>query len=57
MDWQDNKEHSRLRRRTKLEVLKDGWPYYDRQVPSGRKYERTLKHRPQTAEEWDELED
>lgn len=56
MDF-DAKEHSRIRREKKLQLMQDGWPYFDRQVPSGRKYERNLKYRPQTPEEWEELED
>jgi len=57
MDKQDAKEHSRIRRQRKVEMMSDGWPYFDRQVPSGRKYQRDFKYRPQTPEEWDELED
>ena len=53
----DHKEHARIRRNQKLSLLPDGWPYFDRQVPSGKKYERNYKYRPQTPEEWDELED
>lgn len=57
MKNQDHKQHARIRRDLKLKMVSDGWPYYDRQIPSGKKYERGFKYRPQTPEEWDELED
>lgn len=53
----DHKEHSRIRRQRKVEAMRDGWPYFDRTVPSRPKYERKPKYRPQTAYEWEELED
>jgi hypothetical protein len=57
MESQDAKEHARIRRQNKLELMQDGWPYFDRQVPSGKKYQRNLKYRPQTPDDWEELED
>jgi hypothetical protein len=52
----DRKVHARLRREKKLSDLKDGLFWGDRTIPSKAEYKRSLKHRPQTAEEWEELE-
>jgi hypothetical protein len=57
LDKDDIKELNRLRYYEKRKALADGWQFYDRTVPSEKVYRRNLKHRPQTADEWEELED
>lgn len=52
----DRKVHARLRRQRKLQDMADGLSWGDRVIPSGAEYKRSLKHRPQTVEEWEELE-
>lgn len=45
------------RREMRLHDMKDGLSYADRIIPSNKKYSRKPKYRPQTADEWEELED
>jgi len=47
---------ARQRREKKLRDMQDGLAWGDRTIPSGSKYSRSMKHRPQTADEWEELE-
>ena len=51
------KHLARQRREMKLQDMKDGLSHADRIIPSGKKYARKPKYRPQTADEWEELED
>lgn len=53
----DHKVHRRLRRERMLEAMQDGYDYRTRIVPSGTQYRRSMKHRPQTPLDWEELED
>lgn len=52
----DHKVHAMLRRQKKLLDMKDGLDFADRVIPSGKEYRRTIKHRPRTAYDWEELE-
>lgn len=52
----DHKTHARLRRQRKLQDLKDGVSFADRTISSKTQYKRTIKHKPQTAYEWEDLE-
>lgn len=52
----DYKVHAMLRRQKKLLDMKDGLDFADRVIPSGKEYRRTIKHRPRTAYDWEELE-
>jgi hypothetical protein len=56
MDEFDHKVHARARREKALRDLKDGVSWADRQVPSGLEYKRSIKHRPRTPYDWEELE-
>jgi hypothetical protein len=40
----------------KLQDMRDGLAWGDRTIPSAAKYSRTKKYRPQTPDEWEELE-
>ena len=52
----DLKILARQRREMKLRDMRDGLAWGDRTIPSGSKYSRTTKYRPQTPDEWEEME-
>ena len=56
MDEFDIKAHARSRHKQKLEYVRDGISWADRRIESKSAYNRRLKYRPQSAQEWDELE-
>lgn len=53
----DLKELGRQRREMRLRDLQDGRDYGTRWIPPKDQYRRSLKHRPQTVDDWEELED
>ena len=56
MDAYDLKALARQRREKKLIDMRDGLNLGDRTIPSGKQYKRNIKHRPQTASEWERVE-
>ena len=52
----DHKHHARQRRLKKLQDMRDNISYADRIVPSGTQYKRSMKHKPRTPYEWEEME-
>ena len=56
MDIDDQKILARLRRESQIKAMQDGYDYQTRIVPSKKQYRRTLKHKPQTASEWEKVE-
>lgn len=50
------KHLARQRREMKLRDMADGLSLHDRTIPSGKEYRRNMKYRPQTPDEWEELE-
>lgn len=54
---EDLKILAQQRRERRLIDLKDGMDYGTRWIPPKKQYKRTLKYRPQTADDWEELED
>lgn len=54
---EDHKIHARLRRERALKAMQDGYDYRTRVIPSGSVYKRTMKHRPQTPLDWDEVDE
>lgn len=53
---EDLKILARQRREMKLRDMKDGVSWGDRTINSGSKYSRSAKHKPQTPDEWEEME-
>lgn len=56
MNEEDFKTLARQRREMKLRTMEDGVSWADRTIPSKTQYKRSLKHRPRTPFEWEELE-
>jgi hypothetical protein len=52
----DHKVHASIRRQRKLQDLRDNVSFADRRIPSKSEYKRTIKHRPQTPHEWEDME-
>jgi hypothetical protein len=44
------------RRQRMLQDMQDGVSWGDRTIPSGSKYSRAFKYKPQTAHDWEDLE-
>lgn len=57
MDEKDFKELARQRRAKKLQDMEDGLDYSTRWIPPKSTYRRNVKYRPQTVDDWEELED
>lgn len=55
MEQWESKAHAASRRRQNLERIRDGVSYAPRVIP-GHEYRRSFKHRPRSAEDWDELD-
>ena len=53
----DLKELARQRREMRLRDMQDGLDFGTRWVPPKSQYKRNLKHRPQSVDDWEELED
>jgi hypothetical protein len=52
------KENARIRRRQKLYAERwEGLDMSTRWIPPKNIYKRSVKHRPQTVHDWEELED
>jgi hypothetical protein len=45
------------RRQRRLVDVRDGLDYGTRWIPPKSQYKRNVKHRPQTVDDWEELED
>lgn len=54
---EDHKIHARLRRERMLNSMKEGHDYTTRVIPSGTVYKRRFKHKPQSALDWDEVDE
>ena len=52
----DEKAHAASRRKQKLTYLRDGISWADRTIEPKSVYNRRIKYRPQSPQEWDELE-